>query len=65
VVTVNGASVTGMTYEQVVKMVRGEAGTPVKLGVKRDGGVREIGITRIASDSLYKGEKGSHGGPTR
>ena len=65
VVTVNGASVTGMTYEQVVKMVRGEAGTVVKLGVKREGGVREIAITRIASESLYKGEKGSHGGPAR
>jgi predicted metalloprotease with PDZ domain len=65
VVTVNGASVTGMTYEQVVKMVRGEAGTAVKLGVKREGGVREIAITRIASESLYKGEKGSHGGPAR
>ena len=65
VVTVNGASVTGMTYEQVVKMVRGEAGTVVKLGVKREGGVREIAIARIASESLYKGEKGSHGGPAR
>jgi C-terminal processing protease CtpA/Prc len=65
VVTVNGASVTGMTYEQVVKMVRGEAGTAVKLGVKREGRVREIAITRIASESLYKGEKGSHGGPAR
>ncbi len=64
-VSVNGASVTGMTYEQVVKMVRGEAGTVVKLGVKREGGVREIAITRIASESLYKGEKGSHGGPAR
>jgi predicted metalloprotease with PDZ domain len=65
VVTVNGASVTGKTYEQVVKMVRGEAGTAVKLGVKGEGGVREIAITRIASESLYKGEKGSHGGPAR
>jgi predicted metalloprotease with PDZ domain len=64
-VTVNGASVTGMTYEQVAKMVRGEAGTVVKLGVKREGGVREIAIARIASESLYKGEKGSHGGPAR
>ena len=65
VVTVNGATVTGKTYEQVVKMVRGEAGTAVKLGVKGDGGVREIAITRIASDKLYKGEMGPHGGPAR
>lgn len=65
VVTVNGASVTGKTYEQVVKMVRGEAGTVVKLGVKGDGGLRELVITRIASEKLYKGEMGSHGGPAR
>ena len=65
VVTVNGAALTGKTYEQVIKMVRGEAGTAVKLGVKGDGGVREIAITRIASEKLYKGEMGSHGGPAR
>ena len=65
VVTVNGVAVTGKTYEQVIQMVRGEAGTAVKLGVKGDGGVREIAITRIASEKLYKGEMGSHGGPAR
>lgn len=65
VVTVNGAAVSGKTYEQVIKMVRGEAGTAVKLGVKGDGGLREIAITRIASEKLYKGEMGSHGGPAR
>ena len=65
VVTVNGAAVTGKTYEQVIKMVRGEAGTAVKLGVKGDGIVREIVITRIAGEKLYKGEMGSHGGPAR
>ena len=65
VVTVNGAAVTGKTYEQVVKMVRGEAGTAVKLGVKGDGNVREMAITRIASEKLYTGEMGSHGGPAR
>ena len=65
VVTVNGAAVSGKTYEQVIKMVRGEAGAAVKLGVKGDGGVREIAITRIASEKLYKGEMGSHSGPAR
>lgn len=65
VVTVNGAAVVGKTYEQVVKMVRGEAGTVVKLGVKGEGGLRELVITRIASEKLYKGEMGSHGGPAR
>lgn len=65
VVTVNGAAVTGKTYEQVVKVVRGEAGTVVKLGVKGEGALRELAITRIASEKLYKGEMGSHGGPAR
>lgn len=65
VMTVNGAAVTGKTYEQVIQMVRGEAGTAVKLGVKGDGGVREIAIVRIAADKLYKGEMGSHGRPAR
>jgi predicted metalloprotease with PDZ domain len=65
VVTVNGATVTGKTYEQVVMMVRGEAGTVVKLGVKGDGALRELAITRIGSEKLYKGDMGSHGGPAR
>ena len=65
VVTVNGAAVTGKTYEQVIMMVRGEAGTTVKLGLKGDEGLREIAITRIASEKLYKGEMGPHGGPAR
>ena len=64
-VTVNGATVTGKTYEQVIQLVRGEAGTAVKLGVKGDGGLREITITRILGESLYKGQMSPHGGPAR
>ncbi len=65
VVTVNGATVSGKTYEHVIKMVRGEVGTAVKLGVKGEGDVREVAITRMAVGKLYKGEMGSHGGPAR
>lgn len=65
IVTVDGTAVSGKTYEQVVKMIRGEAGTVVKLGVKGDGGTRELSITRVASDKLPKGPAGSHGGPAR
>ena len=61
VVTVNGTAVTGKTYEQVIRMVRGEAGTAVKLGVKGEEGVGEIAITRIPGEKLYRGEMGSHG----
>jgi len=65
IATVNGVAVTGKTYEQVIQMVRGEAGTAVKLGVKGDGGLREIAITRIAGEKLYKGEMGPHGRQAR
>jgi C-terminal processing protease CtpA/Prc len=68
IVTVNGEVVTGKTYEQVIQMVRGEAGTAVKLGIKGEGGIRELSITRVASETLYKdqkGQMGSHGSPAR
>lgn len=65
ITTVDGVAVTGKTYEQVALMVRGEAGSTVKLGVKGEGGPREISVTRVASQTLYKGQRGSHGGPAR
>jgi len=61
IVTVNGTAVAGKTYEQVVRMIRGESGAEVKLGVKGDGAVREIAVTRVASDKLPKPPMGSHG----
>lgn len=65
IVTVNDVAVSGKTYEQVIQMVRGEAGTAVKLGVKGDGSLREIAVTRIAGEKLYKGEMGPHGKQAR
>jgi len=65
ITTVDGTTVTGKSYEQVVKMIRGEAGTIVRLGVKSEAGTREISITRVASDTLPKGPAGSHGSPAR
>ena len=64
IVTVNGETVTGKTYEQVIQMVRGEAGTAVKLGTKGEGGIRELSIIRIASETLYKDQKGKMGPPS-
>jgi S1-C subfamily serine protease len=54
-VSVDGVAVSGRTYEQVVKMVRGEAGTTVKLGVKREGSPQEISVPRVAGTKLTKG----------
>ena len=65
IMTVDGTAVSGKSYEQVVKMIRGEAGTVVKLGVKGEGGTRELAITRVAGDKLPKGPAGSHGGPAK
>jgi len=65
IMSVDGTAVTGKSYEQVVKMIRGEAGTIVKLGVKGRADIREISITRVASDRLPKGPAGSHGSPAR
>ena len=65
VTTVDGAAVTGKTYEQVALMVRGAPGSMVKLGVKGEGGLREISVTRVAGQSLYKGQMGSHGSSSR
>ena len=63
--TVDGVTVSGKTYEQVAIMVRGEPGSVVKLGVKGEGGLRGISVMRVASQTLYKGQMGSHGGPSR
>jgi len=65
IMSVDGTAVTRKSYEQVVKMIRGEAGTVVKLGVKGEGGTREVSITRVASDKLSRGPAGPNGGPAR
>jgi C-terminal processing protease CtpA/Prc len=61
VLTVDGTTVSGKSYEQIVRMIRGEVGTVVKLGVKGEGPAREIAITRIASDQLPMGPRAPHG----
>lgn len=64
IVSVDGTTVTGKSYEQVVKMIRGEAGTVVKLGVKDEKGLHELSVERVASDKLPRGPAGWHGSPT-
>ncbi|MBS0184131.1 MAG: PDZ domain-containing protein [Nitrospira sp.] len=62
--SVDGTAVSGKSYEQLVKMVRGEAGSTVKLQIKREGegSPREISVMRVASDSLARrpAEHGLH-----
>jgi S1-C subfamily serine protease len=59
IVAINGTSVAGKSYEQVVSMIRGESGTSVKLEIK---GIRELSIMRVPSDKFTEGRSGSRGG---
>jgi C-terminal processing protease CtpA/Prc len=63
VVSVDGIPVKGKRYEEVVGMIRGEAGTAVRVGVKGENGLRELSITRVAGDKLSRGTSESHGTP--
>ena len=60
-VSVNGAPVIGKSYEEVVALIRGEAGTVVKVGAKDEKGLHELSIERVDGDKLPKGPSGSHG----
>lgn len=49
IVAVNGTPIRGKSYEQVVSMIRGEAGTPVKLEIR---GTRDLSIMRVAGEKF-------------
>ena len=65
IATVDGAAVTGKTYEQVALMVRGEPGTVVSLGIHTESAVRAVAVTRVSGQTLYKGQMGSHADPAK
>ena len=60
-VSVDGIPVKGKRYEEVVTMIRGEAGTVVKVAAKDDKGLHERSIERVEGAKLPKGPSGSHG----
>jgi C-terminal processing protease CtpA/Prc len=49
ILAVNDTPVKGKSYEQIVSMIRGEAGTPVKLEIR---GTRELSIMRVAGEKF-------------
>lgn len=53
---VDGAPVSGKSYEEVARMIRGDIGSTVKLQVKREGegSPRDIAVTRVAVNNLAK-----------
>lgn len=60
-ISVDGMPVKGKSYEEVVTMIRGEAGTVVKVEAKDEKGLHELSIERVAGDKLPRGPSGSHG----
>jgi len=64
ITTVDGTAVSGKSYEQIVKMIRGTAGTAVKLGVKGETGMREVSVPRVPSEDLSQGPTGSYRRPS-
>ncbi len=52
ILAVDGQSLTGKTYREVVAMIRGAIGTTVTLLVKTVATVREVEIVRVSEDNL-------------
>lgn len=63
-VSVDGMPVKGKSYEEVVTMIRGEAGTVVKVEARDEKGLHALSIERVAGDKLPRGPSGSHGNQT-
>ena len=57
ITAVDGISLTGKTYEQVVRMIRGEIGQPVTLNVKGNQGSREVSLQRLSEEELMGKKK--------
>ena len=52
ILAVDGVSLNGKTYEQIIRMIRGDIGQTVKLQVNGARGNREISVTRISEEML-------------
>jgi carboxyl-terminal processing protease len=52
ILAVDGVSLNGKTYEQIIRMIRGDIGQTVKLQVNGARGTREISVTRISEEML-------------
>lgn len=57
ILAVDGQSVKGRTYREVVSMIRGEVGTPVTLLVKTVSDVKEVTIIRASEAQLTEEEQ--------
>lgn len=57
ILAVDGQSVKGKTYREVVSMIRGEVGTSVTLLVKTFADVKEVTIVRASETQLNEEEQ--------
>ena len=57
ILAVDAVELTGKTYEQIVRMIRGNIGEKVTLQVNGAKGKREISISRISEEKLLKQQK--------
>ena len=54
VVSVNGQTLQGKTYQEAVMLIRGEIGTSVKLGLQGPQGERTVSIIRVNESILME-----------
>ena len=59
IIAVDDTPLTGKTYEQIIRMIRGDIGQAVKLQVKSNQGIREVFIQRISETELMDKQKTS------
>ena len=52
ILAVDGKSIKGKTYQEVVAMIRGEIGKPVTLQIKTFSDIKEVTIIRVSQDIL-------------
>jgi S1-C subfamily serine protease len=54
IMTVNGVSVAGKTYQEAVGLIRGEAGSTVKLGLRGPQGEHTVSLIRVSESVLME-----------
>jgi hypothetical protein len=54
ILTVNGEPVAGKTYQEAVRLIRGEVGSTVKLGLGGPQGERTVSLVRISESVLME-----------
>ena len=52
ILSVDGNSLNGKTYEQIIRMIRGDIGQSVRLQVNGARGNREVTVSRISEETL-------------